>query len=76
MLTEFFLFDILGAAAPILFVIYWAFSGRIVIDFEPHWAVRLFFFAGLLVYPLFTPAVIYALYYRQVSKKIRAPRHA
>lgn len=65
------LFDILGAAFAIVFIIYWACAGRIIIEKEKNWVFKIFFLAALLVFPVFTPLVIYAIYYRHVIPAIK-----
>lgn len=65
------LFDILGASFAIIFVIYWACAGRILIENERNWGIKIIFFAALLVFPVFSPIVIYLVYYRYTISALR-----
>jgi cytosine/uracil/thiamine/allantoin permease len=60
------LFDIIGVALAIVFILYWACAGRIVIEKERNWIFKILLLAALVVYPVFTPLAIYIVYYRHV----------
>ena len=66
-----FLVDMLGAILAVLFVIYWALAGRIILENEKSWILKVVFLAALIVYPVYAPLVIYAVHYRLVVKTVR-----
>jgi hypothetical protein len=72
MSLAYFFVDMLGAILAVLVVVYWAFAGRIVLQIEQHWIIKIVLIAGLLVYPVYTPLVIYLLYYKHILPHLKA----